>query len=706
VNPKLIALDGDTGNVDWDYEFDRISGSYENYSPTIDQNGNIYFIGNKDTLFTINPDGTEKWQRRFPAIALDGSEIFDRCVVNPPSIGSDGTIYIVVRGEKEWKSVSDMGWLSGLHAIDPENPGQERWEPKYCFNFDGTPAIDPSGNIYVACWNNASGTPGVWIYGFDPQGNELEAWPTEGFWVQSVNNSLVVDNEGIIYYCSRNALRAFDSLGNEIWLIGLGKPGGLLSIGKNGNLYIPGQESIHTILSEGTEDDIRIPDTGQTKCYDADGNEIIPCPNPGEPFYGQDANYAPCNPHSYTKLDSNGNPLPDDAPWPWAMVRDNVTGLIWEVKTDDDPPDIHDKDNTYDWYDAQDVFIATINSQNFGGHNDWRLPTVKELSFIIDNSKQYPSPTINTDYFPNTPSSYYWSSTTSFYRNYPDALFVHFQTGRTVCVFHRDKSAWGYVRAVRGSTSSQSFTKLDADGNDLPDDAPWPWSMVRDNVTGLIWEVKTLDNMNITYNWQQALSYCETLPLADYSDWRLPNRNELQSLVDYSRFWHGIDTTFFPNTVLSSYWSSTTNAALPRSAWDVDFHYGFVSGDVKSGSCFVRAVRAGQCGSFDDLDGDGVYDNYDNCWEVSNPDQLDSDGDCPDPPYSSDPACGDACEEVPFCANNTREGTEVCDGEDLGGETCETQGYSGGMLSCLPDCSGYDFSISRGQIFPWLLLEK
>ena len=42
---------------------------------------------------------------------------------------------------------------------------------------------------------------------------------------------------------------------------------------------------------------------------------------------------------SYTKLDSNGKPLPDQtvdyATTPWACVKDNVTGLIWEVKTDD-----------------------------------------------------------------------------------------------------------------------------------------------------------------------------------------------------------------------------------------------------------------------------------------------------------------------------------------------------------------------------------
>jgi len=57
------------------------------------------------------------------------------------------------------------------------------------------------------------------------------------------------------------------------------------------------------------------------------------------------------------------------------------------------------------------------------------------------------------------------------------------------------------------------------------------------------------------------------------------------------------------------------------------------------------------------------------------------------------------CEDVklippstPVCGNNLREGSEVCDGTDLGGKTCETQGYSGGTLSCLPDCKGYNVS--------------
>ncbi len=53
-------------------------------------------------------------------------------------------------------------------------------------------------------------------------------------------------------------------------------------------------------------------------------------PLPGQALYGQDANYS-INPMSYTKLDGSGNNLLDSAT-SWAMVRDNVTGLIWEVK--------------------------------------------------------------------------------------------------------------------------------------------------------------------------------------------------------------------------------------------------------------------------------------------------------------------------------------------------------------------------------------
>jgi len=318
--------------------------------------------------------------------------------------------------------------------------------------------------------------------------------------------------------------------------------------------------------------DCPIPDTGQTKCYDA--TQEITCPSPGDPFYGQDAQYL-CNPQSYAKIDANGNDLPDEAT-EWVMIRDNVTGLIWENKTDDGS--IHDVDDEYTWQDAQDVFIATLKSQNFGGHNDWRLPTVKELSTIIDSSIPAPGPTINTDYFPNTESSYYWSSTT--YANDPIYAWLVFFGGGYLN--NGPKYPYGYVRAVRSGQCGSFHNFIDnGDGT------------VTDTDTGLMWQKDTAPG---TYTWEQALSYCESSTLAGYNDWRLPNRNELQSIVDYGIYNPSIDPVFY--AVSSTYWSSTTEVDFPGGAWYVRFDDGYLNGYGKFyGGYHVRAVRGGQCES-------------------------------------------------------------------------------------------------------------
>jgi hypothetical protein len=50
------------------------------------------------------------------------------------------------------------------------------------------------------------------------------------------------------------------------------------------------------------------------------------------------------------------------------------------------------------------------------------------------------------------------------------------------------------------------------------------------------------------------------------------------------------------------------------------------------------------------------------------------------------------CNEQPVCGDDMAAGAEVCDGVDLRGETCVTQGFGGGTLACFPDCSGFDTS--------------
>ena len=304
-----------------------------------------------------------------------------------------------------------------------------------------------------------------------------------------------------------------------------------------------------------TQETGRLPDTGQTQSYTG--------------TFGEDSDYL-INPPSFTKLDGNGNDLPDSA-ISWAMVRDNVTGLIWEVKTDDGS--IHDRDNKYNWQNAQDVFIVAVNAEQFGGHSDWRMPSIKELASITDLGCF--NPAINTDYLPNTLSSSYWSSTTlASYADY--AWSVNFYYGYDYDYY---KSYSYYARAVRGG-QVRLLDHLVINGD----------STVTDTVAGLMWQQGT----DVATNWEAAISHCEALTLAGYEDWRLPNRRELRSIVDYSKYSPAIDTDYFPGTLSSYYWSSTTRAYNTGSAWSVYFRSGHDDYGDKSYSYYARAVRGGQ----------------------------------------------------------------------------------------------------------------
>ena len=99
--------------------------------------------------------------------------------------------------------------------------------------------------------------------------------------------------------------------------------------------------------------------------------------------------------------------------------------------------------------------------------------------------------------------------------------------------------------------------------------------------------------------WEAAINYCEGLSLGGYDDWRLPNRNELQSLVDYNRYYLAIDTDAFPDTISAYYWSSTSYFYNSKFAWCVSFDSGGVTTNDKSGSYYVRAVRGGKSVVFD-----------------------------------------------------------------------------------------------------------
>jgi rhodanese-related sulfurtransferase len=119
--------------------------------------------------------------------------------------------------------------------------------------------------------------------------------------------------------------------------------------------------------------------------------------------------------------------------------------------------------------------------------------------------------------------------------------------------------------------------------------------VVIDSRTNLEWQDDYSDNgNNITETtWQSAIDYCENLNLDGKSDWRLPNLNEITSLVDDSRFNPAIDSSL-QNTNSNYYWSSSTNANVNGHAWLVNFHYGYHYDNSKDANNYVRCVRAGQ----------------------------------------------------------------------------------------------------------------
>ena len=112
--------------------------------------------------------------------------------------------------------------------------------------------------------------------------------------------------------------------------------------------------------------------------------------------------------------------------------------------------------------------------------------------------------------------------------------------------------------------------------------------------TCLMWQKQTATSKK---SFSDAISYCDNLTLAGYSDWRLPGINELRSIVDKNQTKAPyINRDFFPDTVSDYYWSSSTNIFYNYDrSWSLNFHNCDEWQNKKSSKFYVRAVRGKQC---------------------------------------------------------------------------------------------------------------
>jgi hypothetical protein len=311
-------------------------------------------------------------------------------------------------------------------------------------------------------------------------------------------------------------------------------------------------------------------DTGQALCYDDSGAEIA-CPAEGAAFYGQDAQYDGSQP-SFT---DNGD----------GAITDNVTGVMWQQSADTDGDgDIDAADKLT--YNGAGNYCANLTR---AGHTDWRLPDIKTLYSLIDFGGLDPSgysgsdtsgliPFIDADYFDfaygdtaageRIIDAQYASSSLYVSTTLEQMLFgVNFADGRI--------KGYGLTMPGPGNVE-KTFYVICARGNtaygqnDLVDNGD---GTLTDSASGLMW---AQDDSGAGLNWEEALAWVEAQNAANYlgySDWRLPNAKELQSIVDYSR---SPDTTnsaaidpLFNATAITNeagqtdypfYWSSTTHA--------------------------------------------------------------------------------------------------------------------------------------------------
>ncbi len=293
--------------------------------------------------------------------------------------------------------------------------------------------------------------------------------------------------------------------------------------------------------------------TGQDHCYASTG-ERMDCPAPGVPLSGQDAQH----------------------PGSKAQFRDNRDGTVSELVT------------RLQWAKAPShpmTFAETsayAANSRLGGHDDWRVPTIRELYSLIDFNGGFTGdtstsrPYIDTEVLDFAYGAGAGLGNAALKRRPIDVQewsatrYVGRTMGRDITVFgvnFADGRIKGYpimdpvnfmktpnklaVRLVRGPVYGENLFEAGAD-------------TVHDRATGLEW---TRDDDGIARSWSDALAHCGALRLANHHDWRLPNAKELQSVIDYSRI-PAIAPVFRISGAAIYLWSSTTHLEGPPPASD------------------------------------------------------------------------------------------------------------------------------------------
>jgi hypothetical protein len=380
------------------------------------------------------------------------------------------------------------------------------------------------------------------------------------------------------------------------------------------------------LIFAGASSAIYLPETGQTKCYSFSTSPLgwneVPCTGTGQDGEMKEGVAWP-NPRFTTNEDTT--------------ITDHLTGLIWGPDGNIMPArdagwdvDGTVNDGAVKWERALD-YIKKLNAGNYLGHNDWRLPNLNELESLAHSGVANAAVWLNSEGFQNVQPSGYWTSTSSVRIPYAAWMIsLHGGWVNESDKFEKYQMVWAVRNGSGGSPAGTWRTGqakcYDYHGYEIPcagtgqdgetgTGVAWPSprfsdhgdGTVTDNFTGLMWTKKantpglSVCSPGTVKSWQQGLDHVKCLnthSYLGYNDWRLPNRKEIRSLMDYGKsipalpvghpftdvqadFWGGF------------YWSSTTAGWQASEAYLLYMQNGNLISGSKTTNNWIWPVRAG-----------------------------------------------------------------------------------------------------------------
>lgn len=319
--------------------------------------------------------------------------------------------------------------------------------------------------------------------------------------------------------------------------------------------------------------------TGQVTCHDTSGREV-PCDGSG-----QDGEFR------------------KGAIWPEPRFEqkaeaalDRLTGLTWTQNANLSEYPLR-------WQEALD-FIAGMNRETAFGFSDWRLPNRRELRSLISHQTRSPALPQGQP-FQNVFPGWYWTSTTAAI-NTAYAWYVHLEGAR---MFYGGKEQFFLLWPVRGKgydilPDTGQTECYDAVGRligcagtgqdgEFRSGRSWPvprfevvGDAVVDHLTRLVW-LRNADLTGRPVSWSGALAaVAELNKRSGGSFWRLPNINELESLIDCSKHGPALAAGQPFQSIQEGYWSSTSSMFEPDWAWALYLTKGAVGVGQKRGAHF------------------------------------------------------------------------------------------------------------------------